>query len=86
MSRGYAGLSQGWLWEYYMQLICSPVRLHLTSRFGAWHQAVQEPSWFFSIMSCGEALCGLEVWGVGILLLLGDFFSTKCASSISARF
>jgi hypothetical protein len=36
----YAGLSQGWLWEYYMLLICSPTGLHLPSRFGAsiwWH-------------------------------------------------
>jgi hypothetical protein len=30
----YAGLSQGWLWEYPVQLICSPVGLHLPSRFG----------------------------------------------------
>jgi hypothetical protein len=32
---GYAGLSQGCLWEYCVQLICSPVGLPLPSRFGA---------------------------------------------------
>jgi hypothetical protein len=26
-SGGYAGLSQGWLWEYHLPLICSPVGL-----------------------------------------------------------
>jgi hypothetical protein len=31
----YAGLSQGWLWEYRVPLICSPVCLHLPSRLGA---------------------------------------------------
>jgi hypothetical protein len=31
----YAGLSQGQLWEYHMPFICSPVGLHLPSRFGA---------------------------------------------------
>jgi hypothetical protein len=31
---GYVGLSQGWLWEYYLMLICSPVGLHFPSRFG----------------------------------------------------
>jgi hypothetical protein len=34
----------------------------------------------------GEALCSLGVWGVGVLLLLGGFFSAKCGFSISARF
>jgi hypothetical protein len=37
---GYAGLSQGQLWEYHIPLICLPVSLHLLSRFGAsvwWH-------------------------------------------------
>jgi hypothetical protein len=30
----YAGLSQGWLWEYHMPFICSPVGVHLLSKFG----------------------------------------------------
>jgi hypothetical protein len=35
-------------------------------------------------MWCGEALCGLGIWDVGVLLL-GGFFSAKCGSSVSAR-
>jgi hypothetical protein len=38
----YSGLFQGWLWEYCMPLICSPVGLHLPSRFEAgiwWHES-----------------------------------------------
>jgi hypothetical protein len=31
---GYAGLSQGWLWEYHMLLICSPVGLLDISQAG----------------------------------------------------
>jgi hypothetical protein len=30
---GYAGLSQGWLWEHHVLLICSPVGLCLLKRF-----------------------------------------------------
>jgi hypothetical protein len=30
---GYAGLSQWWLWDYSILLICSPVGLHLLRRF-----------------------------------------------------
>jgi hypothetical protein len=32
---GYSGLSQGWLWEYFVPLICSPVGVRLPSTFGA---------------------------------------------------
>jgi hypothetical protein len=34
----------------------------------------------------GEALYALGVQGIGVLLLLGGFFSVKCGSSISAKF
>jgi hypothetical protein len=51
-----------------------------------WCLAALEPSWFLRVTWCGEALCGLEVWGVRVLLLLGVFFSANCGSSISARF
>jgi hypothetical protein len=42
----------------------------------AWSQclAVWEPSCFLSVMCHGEALYGLGVWGVRVLLLLGVFF------------
>jgi hypothetical protein len=40
LSRSYAGLSQGYMWEYCMLLICSLVGLGLPSRFGTgiWHR------------------------------------------------
>jgi hypothetical protein len=53
-----------------------------------WSQllAAWEPSCFLNLKWCGEALYGLSVWGVGVLLLLGGFFSAKCGSGISAKF
>jgi hypothetical protein len=51
----------------------------------SWCLAVQEPSCFFSVTWFGEALYGLGVWGVRVLILL-VFFSAKCGSSMSARF
>jgi hypothetical protein len=32
------------------------------------------PSWFLNVTWCGEAMCGLEAWGVRFLLILGGFF------------
>jgi hypothetical protein len=43
---GYAGLSLGWQWEYGMLLICSPVGLHLPSRFGAGVWQLRSPPGF----------------------------------------
>jgi hypothetical protein len=37
-------------------------------------------------MWCEEALYGLGVQGVKVLILFGAFFSAKCGSSVSARF
>jgi hypothetical protein len=51
-----------------------------------WHLVAWELSWFLSVMWCGEALCGLEVQGVGVLLILGGFFLQVCGSRVSARF
>jgi hypothetical protein len=46
-----------------------------------------ESSCFLSVTWHGESLYRLEVWGVGVLLLLGGFFfSAKCGSCISAKF
>jgi hypothetical protein len=47
---------------------------------------VQEPFWFLGVTWHGETLCGLGVWSIGVLLILGGFFSAKCGSSVSARF
>jgi hypothetical protein len=35
LSKAYADLSQGWLWEYHVPLICSPVGLSLPSKLGS---------------------------------------------------
>jgi hypothetical protein len=53
-----------------------------------WSQylVAKEPSCFFSITWHGEALYGLRVQGVRVLILLGSFFSANCSSSISAKF
>jgi hypothetical protein len=40
---------------------------------------VWEPSCFLTVMWCGEALYGLGVWCVGILILLGVFFLPRVA-------
>jgi hypothetical protein len=83
--RGYAGLSQGWLWEYHVLLICSPVDLRLPSKFGAsiWW-------WALLVSQCNVAWRSF-VWAGGlgcqILLILGGFFLLILGgSSISERF
>jgi hypothetical protein len=45
----------------------------------SWSLVTWEPSWFLSVMWCGEALYGLGVQGVGVLLLLGGFFLPSVA-------
>jgi hypothetical protein len=68
---------QGVCWfipgEYRVPLICSSVGLHLPRRFGAgiwWHRTPH----FLNVTWCGEAMYGLGVQGVGVLILLGGFF------------
>jgi hypothetical protein len=71
-SWGCAGLYQGWLWEYHMTLIFSPVGLHLPSRFGV--------SILFS--QCNVAWrCFVWAGGLGVrfLLLLSVFFLPRVA-------
>jgi hypothetical protein len=53
-----------------------------------WSQrlAAQKPSCFLSVTCGEEALYGLGVQGVRVLLLLGGFFSAKCGSSFLAKF
>jgi hypothetical protein len=59
---GYAGLPQGWLWECSMPLICSPVGLHLPSRFGDSVWWCGRPP-VFSVLHGVEKLC--TGWGLG---------------------
>jgi hypothetical protein len=77
---GY-GLSQGWLWEYHMMLICSPVGLlDVCQAGGSWHLAAQESSCFLSVTWCGEVLCGLGIKGVKVLILLSAFLLPSVAT------
>jgi hypothetical protein len=61
LSRGYADLAQGCLWEYHM-LLSSPGGLHLPEQSGSWRLAVWEPSWFLRLPWSGDAVSGLGVW------------------------
>jgi hypothetical protein len=49
LSRGYADLAQGCLWEYCVPL-SSPGGLRLPKQSGSWHLVAQEPSWFLHLM------------------------------------
>jgi hypothetical protein len=53
-----------------------------------WSQclAAWEPSCFLSVKWHGEALYGMGVQGIGVLLFLGGFFSAKCSSRVSVKF
>jgi hypothetical protein len=52
----------------------------------SWHLVVQESSCFLSVTWHGEALYGLMVQCVRVLILLGGFFPAKSGSSISEKF
>jgi hypothetical protein len=45
----------------------------------SWHLVVWQPSCFLSVMWHGEALYGLGVQGITVLLLLGGFFLSSVA-------
>jgi hypothetical protein len=52
----------------------------------SWCLAAWEPYWFFSVMWYGEALCALEVQGVGGLLFLGHIFLPSVAPASLQHF
>jgi hypothetical protein len=58
-----------------MMLACLPVGLWMFPK-QVWSQCLvaQEPSCFLTVMWHGEALYGLGVQGVEVLIFLGDFF------------
>jgi hypothetical protein len=61
LSRVYADLAQGCLWEYHVPL-SSPCGLCLPKLSGSWHLVAWEPSWFLCLMWSGDAMRGLRVW------------------------
>jgi hypothetical protein len=83
----YAGLSQGWLGEYYVMLGAHLFGMLNVSQAGlellsdSW-----EPSCFFSVMWCGEAFCGLGVQGVEVLILLSSLFLQSVAPASQQGF
>jgi hypothetical protein len=50
-----------------------------------WCLEAKEPSWFLRVRWHGEAMCGLGVQGVGVVVLL-VVFQARCVSNISTRF
>jgi hypothetical protein len=83
-----AGLSQGWLGKYHVMLCVHLFICRMSPKqVWSWHLAMREPSCFLSVLWCGEALYGLGIQGVEVLILLGALFLPGVAgSSISARF
>jgi hypothetical protein len=84
LSRGYAGLSQGWLWDTaccsFVHLLVCISHAGLEPAFGSTGALL-----VLSVMWHGETLCGL---GLGCWSFASSwwFFSAKCHSSISGRF
>jgi hypothetical protein len=87
LSRGYAGLSQGWLWEYHVMLVAHLLVCQMSHK-QVWNQCLvaQESSCFLSVMWCGEALYGLRVQGVEVLILLGALFLPSVAPASQQDF
>jgi hypothetical protein len=86
LSRDYADLSQGWLWEYRVSLICSPVGLHLPSRFGGLELA-SGGTGALLVSSCNVVWRSfVQAGDSGCRFCFCVFFSVLCGSSVSARF
>jgi hypothetical protein len=84
---GYAGLSQGWLWEYCMPLICSPVGLLDVSQAGL--ELVSGGAGALLFSQCNVAWRSfVQAGGSGCRSFASSwfFFSAKCGSSISVKF
>jgi hypothetical protein len=59
--------------------------VYVSKQVWSWCLAAREPSWFLSVIWCGEALNGLGAKFVGVLLLLVVFFCQvwlQCLSKI----
>jgi hypothetical protein len=77
---GYAGLSQGWLWEYHVMFVAHLLVCRMSPKqVWSWRLVAREPSCFLSVMWHREALYGLGVQGVKVLILLGAFFLPNVA-------
>jgi hypothetical protein len=85
--RGCAALSQRWLWEYCVMLICSPVGL--LDVFQAVLLLVSGGAGVLLFAQCNMAWRSF-VWAGGLGCWTFDsswcYFSDKCGSTVSARF
>jgi hypothetical protein len=83
LSRGYAALAQGCLWEFAIPR-SSPFP-HLPKPYGHGRVAARGPSLFFRLTWSGDSLCLLEVEGSKFCLFL-VILPAKCVSGVSPRF
>jgi hypothetical protein len=86
--RAWVSLSRGLCWfisGVAVGVLCAAYLLTCwsVSLKQVWSQrpAVREPSCFLSVTWQVDALCGLGVRSVRVLVILGGFFSAKCGSS-----
>jgi hypothetical protein len=84
---GFAGLSQGWLWEYCMTIVAHLLGFWMSPK-QVWSQCLAAPelSCFLSVMWYGEALYRLRIQGVKVLILLGAFFLPSMAPASQQDF
>jgi hypothetical protein len=83
----YAGLSQGWLWEYHMTLGAHLLVCGMSPK-QVWSQRLVnlELSYFLSVMWHGEALYRLGVRCVTVMILLAAFFLPSAVLSSQQDF
>jgi hypothetical protein len=82
-SGGYACLSQGWLWEYHVLLICSPVGLCLPRRLRPCVWQCSSPPGFSVYCGVGKLCAGWGFGGIGVMPPAGDFFCQVCLQHLS---
>jgi hypothetical protein len=81
---GYAGFSQGWLWEYCVTLVCSPAGLPSRLRASAWR--LKSPPGFPVYHDVGELGVGCGCGGVEVLPLLCGFSFLVCLQHLRKIF
>jgi hypothetical protein len=83
---GYTALSQGWLWEYWVLLICSLVDLHLSSRLGVSGWQRRNPPGFSVYCGMGKLCVGWAFGCIRVLPLFGGFSWQVCFQFLSKIF
>jgi hypothetical protein len=87
LPRGLCWFIPGCLGEAHMTLGAHLLVCQMSPKqVWSWHLAVQKHSYLLSVMWHGEALCGLGVQGVKVLILLGALFLPSVAPVSSKIF